>query len=63
MLRALEQHITWPTHMEPSVVLLTQEVPGSQLAAYLDLPEADGNGGSRCETFDDGTGNEIQQKA
>lgn len=54
---------TGPHIGKPASVLLPRRCLAANQHAYLDLPEADGDGGSGCETFDDGAGDEVQQKA
>lgn len=44
------------------MVLLPGRYPSTNQRAHLDLPEADGDGGSGGETFDDWAGDEIQQE-
>lgn len=53
---------TSPDNSRQALVLLPGRYPGTNQRAHLDLPEANGDGGSGGKTFDDGAGDEIQQE-
>lgn len=46
----------------PGLGPVSRRCPGTESCAYLDLPKTDSDGGSRGETFNDGTGDEVQQE-